>query len=358
VLAVADLLGVDTVDGQQLVLCGLGTVTVVLIGLLGRAVGGAAVGLTAAVVAAGYPMLFSSDAVLMPETPFALLVTAALLLAVRARAHPTPGGFAVVGAVVGLAALTRAEGLLLAPLLLVPLAVRVPRTDGRRRLVLAGAGLAAAAMVVAPWTLRNAARFDGALVPVSNNLGTALDGANCDKTWFTAQTGLWLYECFGGFDLSDQDEAEAAAFHRRRGLQYVADHPGRLPVVLLVREARTFGVHDVDRQVRIESLEGRTVRWQTIGTRTWWVLAVLAAGGLATLVRRRAVVWPLVSTLVLVVVTTAVTYGNQRFRVAAEPAVVVLAAVALVALSDAVRRRGPTSRGATTPDRGAPARAR
>lgn len=355
IIAAATLLGIDTVDGQQLVLCLLGTATVVVIGLLGRRVGGHAVGLVAAALAAGYPMLFQSDAILMPETPFALLVATSLLLAHRAATRPGLDRFAAAGAVIGLAALTRAEGLLLAPLLLVPLAVRLPGLATRRRIILGLAGLAAAAMVVAPWTIRNAVRFDGAFIPVSNNLGTALDGANCDKTWSTSQTGLWLYECFGGFDLREQDEAEAAAFHRRRGIDYVGDHIGRLPVVLAVREARTWGAYDIDQQIVVESFEGRTVRWQTIGTRMWWALAPFAVAGLVVLVRRRRLVWPLTSTLVLVVVTTAVTYGNQRFRVAAEPAVVVLAAVGLVTLVDAVRRRGPTSRAGSTGDRGAPA---
>lgn len=355
VIAAATVVGIDTVDGQQLVLCVLGTVTVVVIGLLGRRVGGATVGLVAAAIAAGYPMLFQSDAVLMPETPFALLVATALLLAYRAAARPGLDRFALTGAAIGLAALTRAEGLLLAPLLLVPLAVRLPGVTGRRRLGLGLAGLLAATLVVAPWTVRNAVRFDGAFVPVSNNLGTALDGANCDKTWSTSQTGLWLYECFGGFDLSEQGEAEAAAFHRARGVTYIGDHLGRLPVVLAVREARTFGAYDIDQQIVVESFEGRTVRWQTVGTRTWWALAPIAVGGLVVLLHRRRLVWPLASTLVLVVVTTAVTYGNQRFRMAAEPAVVVLAAVGLVALSGVVRRTGPRSRAAARGDRAAPA---
>jgi len=355
VVAVSALVGIEGVDGQQLVLCVLGTITVVVIGLLGRRVGGRAAGLVAAAIAAGYPMLFQSDAVLMPETPFALLVATSLLLAHRAASVPGPGRFAPAGAVVGLAALTRAEALLLAPLLLLPLAARLPGQTARRRLLLGLAGVAAAVMVVAPWTIRNAVRFDGALVPVSNNLGSALAGANCDKTWSTSQTGLWLFECFGGFDLTDQDEAAAAATQRARGLDYVGDHLDRLPAVVAVREARTWGVHDVEQQVLVESFEGRTLRWQRIGTRTWWVLAPLAAAGLVVVLRRRRLVWPLASTVVLAVVTTAVTYGNQRFRMAAEPAVVVLAAVAIVALSDAVRRRGPTSRGAPTPARGGPA---
>ncbi len=349
-LALAGLVGIDSVDGQQLVLCVVGTATVVVVGLLGRRVGGPTVGLVAAALAACYPMLFQSDAILMPETPFALLVASSLLLAHRAAAEPDLLRFALAGGTIGLAALTRAEGLLLAPLLLVPLALRARGTTGRRRLGLALAGLAAATLVVAPWTIRNAIRFDGALVPVSNNLGTALDGANCDRTWMSSQTGLWLYDCFGGFDLSEQDEAEAASFHRARGLRYVEDNLGRLPVVLAVREARTFGLYDVDQQVLVESFEGRSERWQRLGTQTWWALAPLALVGAVLLVRRRASIWPVASTYVLVVATTAVTYGNQRFRVAAEPATVVLAAVALVAVTDAVRRRGSTSRSAATPD--------
>jgi hypothetical protein len=55
------------------------------------------------------------------------------------------------------------------------------------------------------------------------------------------------------------------------------------------------------------------------------------------LVRRRARVWPLLSTAVVVSVTTVLTYGQQRFRSAAEPAIVVLAAVAVATI--AARRR-------------------
>lgn len=351
-LAVANLLGIGSVDGQQLVLPVVGTATVVVVGLLGRRVAGPVAGLVAAAIAAAYPMLFQSDAILMPETPFALLVATSLLLAHQAAARPDLPRFALAGAVVGLAALTRAEGLLLAPLLLVPVAARAGDVPARRRAGLALAGLAAATLVVAPWTIRNAVRFDGALVPVSNNLGTALDGANCDQTWSSSQTGLWLYECFGGFDLTEQDEAEAAAFHRDRGLRYVRDNLGRLPVVLAVREARTFGVHDVDQQILIESFEGRTERWQRIGTASWWALAPLAVAGAVVLVRRGVPVWPLLAPYVLVVATTAVTYGNQRFRVAAEPATVVLAAVALTAFGDAARRRARRSRAGARPGRG------
>ena len=40
--------------------------------------------------------------------------------------------------------------------------------------------------------------------------------------------------------------------------------------------------------------------------------------------------WPLIATAVTVTLTAAATYGQQRFRVAAEPAVLVGAAVSIV----------------------------
>lgn len=355
VLALLSLAGVDTPDGQQLALCFLGAGTVALIGLVGRRVGGEAVGLVAAGIAAVYPMLFQADAILMTESAYAFVVAAALLLAYRAVERPSPARFALLGLVIGLGALTRSEALLLAPLLVAAVAVARSELPVAHRLRLAAIGIGIAALTVVPWTVRNASTFGG-LIPVSNNLGTLLDGANCASTYSGTHIGFWRStfgtraeggdECFEGFRIEDPDfdEAEAAAFHRDAGLRYARDHASRLPVVVLARLGRTFGVFDVHEQVRLESLEGRTVRWQTLGTRMYWMLLPLAAYGAVSLRRRRAATAPLLSTIMLVAVTTVVTYGNQRFRIAAEPAVVVLAAAGAVAgagaLAGVLRRRG------------------
>ena len=48
--------------------------------------------------------------------------------------------------------------------------------------------------------------------------------------------------------------------------------------------------------------------------------------------RRRTVRWPLIVPMVIVTIASAVTYGQTRFRVPAEPSLVVLAAVGLAAL--------------------------
>jgi 4-amino-4-deoxy-L-arabinose transferase-like glycosyltransferase len=355
-LAVPSFLGAKSVDAQRLFLCFVGTGTVVLVGLLGRRVRGPLVGLVAAAIAAVYPMLFLDEAVLMAESLFVLLVTAALLLAYRAADVPSPGRFVALGLILGLSALTRAEGLLLCLILVVPLAVSLRTLPRKRRALLAAVGIGMSVLVVVPWTVRNAARLH-AFVPISNNIGTAVDGANCDLTYSGTQLGLWretfsqlgesarnrpqARACFEGFDIRqrDFDEADVANSHRSSGTSYARRHLSRLPLVAAVRELRTWGLYAPRQQIEFESLEGRPRRWQTVGTVMYWVLLPLAVLGAVILVQRRIRVWPLLSTGVLVVLTTALTYGQQRFRTAAEPAIVVLAAVTAVAIASYRRAR-------------------
>ena len=359
-LSVPSYLGATSVDSQRLFLCFVGAGTVVLVGFLGRRVGGPIVGLVAAAIAAVYPMLFLGEAVLMAECLFAFLVAAMLLLAYRAADAPSPLRFAVLGLVIGLTALTRAEGLLFAVVLVIPLALGIRSLATKQRFLLAGVAAAVAVLTVLPWTIRNAVRLH-AFVPISNNIGTAVDGANCDLTYSGAQIGLWretfttfgdaarrrpqAEACFEGFDIRrrDFDEADVANFHRSSGITYARRHLSRAPLVVAVRELRTWGLYAPRQQIEFESLEGRPRRWQGVGTVMYWVLLPLAVAGTVLLVRRRARVWPLVSTAVVVSVTTALTYGQQRFRTAAEPAIVVLAAVALGAVL-ARRRPRPTER--------------
>jgi 4-amino-4-deoxy-L-arabinose transferase-like glycosyltransferase len=363
-LSVAARLGLTGVKAQRIFLCFVGTATVVLVGLLGRRVAGRRVGLVAAAIAAAYPMLFLSDAVLMAETLYALLVTVTLILAYRAANRPTPGNFALVGLTIGLATLTRAEAVFFALVLVIPLAFGF-RAIGRRRALLAATAIGVAVLVVVPWTVRNTVRLH-AFVPISNNLGTAVDGANCDLTYRGSQIGLWretfsvygkearrkpqAVACFEGFAIERRgfDEAEVTSFHRRSGTNYARHHAGRVPLVMAVRWLRTWGVYAPGQQVSFESLEGRPRRWQAIGTGMYWGLLPLAVGGAVVMIRRRTRVWPLLSTAVVVSITTVLTYGQQRFRIAAEPAIVVLAAVTLVTVGDRLRRRQGASRVAVT----------
>ncbi len=357
-VSVVSFVGFKSVEAQRLAMTLVGTGTVVVIGLLGRRVGGRTAGLVAAAVAAVYPMLFLSDGVLMAETPYVFLVALALLLAYRAADAPSPARFALLGVVIGLSALTRAEGLLLALVLVIPLVAFLRGTDRRRRVLLGAVAISMTVVVVVPWTARNAVRLD-AFVPVSNNVGTAVDGANCALVYSGDQIGLWretfsalgpaarqrpqAEACFEGFDIEARgfDEADVANAHRSEGLDYARDHVGRLPAVATARWLRTFGLFRPTQQIEFESLEGRPKGWQELGTWMYWMLLPFAVVGAVLLVRKGwREVWPLLSTIVLVSITAISTYGQQRFRIAAEPAIVVLAAVAAIALA----RRFPATR--------------
>jgi 4-amino-4-deoxy-L-arabinose transferase-like glycosyltransferase len=355
-LAALHRVGVTSVGAQQVVLAFVGTATVLLTGLVGRRVAGEGAGLVAAAIVAVHPMVFQADGILMTESLATALVTACVLLALRARGAPTLPNFLLLGAALGVATLGRSEGLVLAPLLVVPAAFAAGSQPVSRRIGLAATALATTALLLVPWTLHNLDRFD-TFIPVSNNLGTVLDGANCDLTYHGAFLGSWRsefaegrasqFECFEGFAIEDPafDEASAAAEARREGLDYVRDHTRRLPVVALARLGRTWGVYRPAQQVDLARLEGREEAFERAGTWLHWALLPLAAAGAVLLARRRRPLWPLLAPIVTVSLVSVATYGNQRFRITADPMLAVLAAVTVVEL--ARRARHTATRAAT-----------
>jgi hypothetical protein len=126
---------------------------------------------------------------------------------------------------------------------------------------------------------------------------------------------------------------------RKRSFDYIGDHASRFPVVLLARVGRTWSVFRPGDMLSVNEGEGRP-RWITgLGLGFYYPLLVLAIGGVVVMIRRRASVWPLLVPAVVVTVGTLLAYGQTRFRVPAEPSVVVLAAFALVAGFDWLRSR-------------------
>ena len=356
VLSLFARVGMRSVEAQRLGLACIGAATVTMIGVVGRQVAGTTAGLVAAGLAAVSPMMFLPEATLMSEALFVLLVTVALYLAGRARVVPTPGRFAILGIVLGIGVLTRAEAGVLGVLLIVPIAIRAPKLSTSRRFAVAAVGLGAMVIVVVPWTARNQSTFH-AFVPVSNNLGTALAGANCSLTYSGESLGSWrstfgsgdaaVGKCFTGFNGRQPhfNEATASAAARHRGLTFVGDHLVDLPKVGLARLLRTFGVFRPAQQIQLETLEGRPHPWEQAGTWLEWALYPVAILGFVMLVRRHAPYGGLLATLVSVIVATLVTYGNQRFRIGAEPAILIGAGVGCTTLARALGRKPSTVEG-------------
>lgn len=339
-LAGLDRLGANGYQVHRLVLGAIGTVNVVLVGLLGRAVGGARTGILAGLVAAVYPLLWTADGALMSEPLYGTFLLAALLSAVRLRRAPAPRTAALLGALLGLAALTRGEAIELVVLLAVPV-VLGSTAGGRARVALVGAVLAAFVVVLAPWTIRNLQRFDTPVL-ISTNADNIFAGANCRDTYYGPLVGAWRLQCFGR-RRSGEDEATYFRRERDAGLRYARGHTDRVPAVVAARLGRVLDVFRVDQAIFFNASEGRRAQWARRGIWLYWVVGLLALAGLGVLARRRSdVLLVLLAPVAMVLATAAVTYGTTRFRYAAEPTLIVLAAVALTTASERRwPRRGP-----------------
>jgi asparagine N-glycosylation enzyme membrane subunit Stt3 len=323
VLAITSLLGGTGFQSHKLTGCIVGAAAIVVVGLLARRVAGDRAGLVAAGIAAVYPTLIAADGSLMSETLYGLLVGLALLAAYRFRDRPGWAMAAVIGGLLGLAALTRGEALLLLPLLALVLCLG-EQAPWRRRVLRFAAICAGAAVVILPWTVRNWAAFDRPVL-VSINGSAVIAGANCDSVYSGENMGFWDIECTAGVPRS-LSEPEKADVWRERGVDYALDHPGRLPAVGAVRVLRVWDFWQPWRQTLAEGRD-RTV--QAVGTGMFYLLLPLAAWGLVLLRRRDAPLSILLAPAVAVTLSALLGWGLPRFRHAAEIPLVVLAAVVL-----------------------------
>jgi 4-amino-4-deoxy-L-arabinose transferase-like glycosyltransferase len=255
-------------------------------------------------------------------------------------------GAVLLGVAGALAALTRGEGAGLLALLALVVAWRTPGPWWPRlRLVLVSG--VAALVVIAPWTIRNLSTF-AEPVPISANANEIWVGANCHDVYYGPLIGSWKFDCYGA--RPPGDESQRAAEYRRRGLDYMKDHAGRLPIVVVARLGRLLDVYQPWGQgAFISAGEGRHPRATHLGLVAYWLLVPFAICGAWLLRRRREpALAVLLAPVALVLLVGIVTYGSTRFRFAAEPALVVLGAVAvetlLSSLPAALRaRRRPAS---------------
>jgi 4-amino-4-deoxy-L-arabinose transferase-like glycosyltransferase len=323
-----------SVLAQRLVQAVYGTLGVVAIALLARKVAGDKAALWAGGLAAVYPNLWVNDGVILAETLTTLLV-ALLLWSVYAYVDRPSGRLALlVGALAGVATLARAELALLGLLAFLPVVYRAWPSWSRRAGAVGLAGLAGA-VVLAPWMLYNAGRFDK-LVLISTNDGLTLVGANCGPQYDGPDPGLWDIACLppGAFDREVQagDQSTVNADYRHLAVEYAKDNLEDLPRIAAIRVARTWSLFDPASMVRYSENEGREAPIGWAGFVTWWLLVPVAVAGALVLHGRRRTIWPLLAPFVVVTLISALFYGLLRFRVPAEVSLVVLAGVALTEL--------------------------
>jgi 4-amino-4-deoxy-L-arabinose transferase-like glycosyltransferase len=382
-LYVAGLARVGLASGtaMRVVTAFVGVAGVVLAATLVRRLAGPRAAVIAGVVAAVNPMLWINDGMLLSEAMYVPVLAGALHTAYTFRERPAVRSAAALGAVTALAALVRAEALILLVVLPVPLLWGLRRRLGAAGAVRLGAvTVAVGTAVVAPWIAFNLTRFEHPALMTSVP-GAVLSSGNCDRTYTGDLVGYYA-TCFedhvaaGGLvdgrppcaagpagggpdptaapagcwaDDPDADETVRDRYRLDYALDYTRGHLRRLPVVVLARIGRTWDLYvpelgaDVEplgQNVRLNwQLEGRGRRASEAGVVLFWAMLPLAGVGAVRLVRRGVPVSPLVALVIVITVTAAATIGVTRYRVPLDLVVVALAAVGLDHLGDAARAR-------------------
>jgi hypothetical protein len=237
----------------------------------------------------------------------------------------------------------------------VPLAVLAKGVPAGRKLGWLAVGGATALAALAPWVAFNLSRFDEP-VYISTNFGSAMAAANCDSTYYGDLIGYKDYGCADetfraaeartpDWDRLDGSERERRV--RREVFDYMGEHAERVPVVMAARVGRALKVYGVGQEIDYDDVIHGQERWVVYaGLVSWYVVAGLAVAGAVVLRRRREVpVFPLLVVPAVVLVAVATIFAQTRYRAPAEPAVVILAAVAIDAVLPR-RRAGPPAEGA------------
>jgi 4-amino-4-deoxy-L-arabinose transferase-like glycosyltransferase len=330
-LAIPTSVGLDGPVAHMLWSTVIGVASIVVIGLIGREVAGPRAGLIAAGLAAVYPNLWVYDGFILSETTAIFTGVLTVLLGYRFLRDPTPRRAVYLGFAAGVAALARAELVLLIPLLVVPLVWLIRNQDVRTRLKWVVVAVLAAALPMTPWIVFNMARFDRPVL-LSTGLEPTLLGANCDATYYGKSLGYFSPDCLdaAGKPKAGTDQSVRNGVYRDIVREYVADHKARVPMVVLARWGRVTGLFRPGQQVEFDDfIEGREPWVASLSLLSYYLVAALAVAGVVILRRRRTPVYPLVVLPVIVLFAVAIALGSVRYRASAEGALVVLAAVSI-----------------------------
>ncbi|HET9105391.1 MAG TPA: glycosyltransferase family 39 protein [Solirubrobacteraceae bacterium] len=374
-LAVADLIDGHqsghkaAIAGERAEMAVLGTVSVALIGLVAAEAFGGVIALVAMLLAAVYPVFIALSGTLVAENLVVPLELLAAWAGLRARRSGRPlAWLAGAGGFIGLATLTHQNAIvLLLPLsFAAAVAIRAQRPGPEPRVQRPGpepgpparprrgrtpAAItlmsAAAALAIAPWTIRNAAELH-AFVPVSTETGVTLVGTyNAESAGFAPVPYKWRFVITLPEDrrllrhAGSLDEVQLSDRLTSQALSYISAHPAA-PL--------QAGWHNFTRMLELEGsyawhasgaaigLSAGTARTGVIG---FWILGVLALIGALTPAVRRGPLWLWGFPLLMALTVVFVNVETPRFREPVDPFLVLLAACALGSVVERVLgRRG------------------
>ena len=338
ILSFASRLGFDSVNQHRMVGLLFGVLGVVLIGIAGRELFGEKVGVVAAFIAAIYGFLWLNDWSLMSESLVIAFVPFMTIVAVRWWRSPTWKLAIALGVLSGLGGLLRTELLAYGPLLAL-VALVVNRVRWKLQLRDFAIVSAVCLAVLAPWLVRNMTAFRQPIY--LSPTGTLQAQTNCDAAYYGEKTGYWERFCAEPEPVGENgtmlDESERDAIKRGWANDYISTHKGRLLVVAPLRSLRMFNLYDPIGTARFDmAVENREFRQSIFSLTEYFLVAALAIFGGVIAWRRRLTLFPVVVWPALVAVVAAASFGNNRYRVSAEPSFIWLASLALCVLFERI----------------------
>lgn len=313
------------VAAGRVALVALGVASSLLGAGIGRRIGGPRAGLAAGLLLAVDPLLLAASATLESEALFTALLLAAVLAALRARESASWRPTAAAGALIGAAALTRTNGLALIPVIgwLV-----LPSPRPRAWLRHSALAVAAAILVVAPWTIRNAVELHH-FVPVSTETGNTLAGTYNPVS--LTHHARWLLpsvtHAYRPIYRRYADSPQLDGRLRSAVLHWVVRHPG-YPLLAAGWNS-----------VRLLGFDGPAwARWSLhtmslgplLAIPVWIGTLLISLLALAGVARRRRGAAPLAVVALVLWVTTAPVTGEMRLGIPLQAVLAVLAACAVV----------------------------
>ena len=320
----------------------LGTITVALIALIAVRIWDRRVALTAASIAAVYPPLVLIGSSLMSESLFIPIGLAAVLAALIARKSGARRMWWALGAGVltGLSALARSTDLIL----VIPLAFLVWSKPPRRSL----SSLRSPAIVVGttlltlvPWLVRDADVMH-TFVPITDESGYAVIGTyNTYAQHRTDYPALYTPPVQEAREFErlvrGRNEAQFSARLDSLALDYIEDHPGSVLKTGFWTTLRLFDLTGAGFEREIEPTWGFPGWLAVVSVYSFWLVGALAVGGAMMRAARRAP-WAFWLCPIALLATTVFVIGATRYRAPADPWIVLLAALGLIAAWDGWRR--------------------
>ena len=330
----------------------LGVVCVALIGWVAAMLWNRAAGLWAMAAAAVYPTLTAVGDSLLSEALFTPLVVGAVACVLAHRRAGGGLGWAVAaGILVGLASLTRTNGIVLLLPALVGV-LTVPAVARGMRWKAAGAVVAVTAVVIMPWVVRNATVLDRPVISTQTGFtleGTYNDASRNDPVNPAAWRPALIPPYLEVLRRSDLNEAEMDSELRALVADYIGDHPGYVAEVVAYNGLRMLELIGREREHVGARETGVGPRFSDLGRYAFWAALLVAAAALVLVPQARRTplfVWLVPAVLLLSMLPVN---SSARYREPADPFLLLLVGLALAAAAARVAAR----RGAQPPATGA-----